>query len=114
VLTEFGGVISVVGGKWTTYRRKAVDALDAATRARLLPGAKSRTADLLLTKDDVLVAAADDTLKAGSGLQRFNQHCRQFTQARTSADVLARRIRLEFLDASAAQKAAARLRNTAR
>ncbi len=114
VLTEFGNLISVVGGKWTTYRRMAVDALDAAARARLLPGAKSQTADLVLTKDDVLVAAADGVLKEGPGLQRFNQHCRQFTQARTSTDVLARRVRLAFLDALAAQKAAASLPSTAR
>jgi glycerol-3-phosphate dehydrogenase len=48
VVTEHGGLITVVGGKWTTYRRMAVDALAAATRAGVLPGASSRTQDLAL------------------------------------------------------------------
>jgi len=113
VLTESGSLISVVGGKWTTYRRMAVDALAAATHAGILPVGRSRTANLVLTQDDMLIASADDVLKAGNGLQRFSAHCRRFTQARTEADVLARRARLEFLDAASAQRAATRLRNAA-
>lgn len=112
VLTEFGHLISVVGGKWTTYRRMAVDALDAAVHAGLLPGATSRTADLMLTKDDALIAAAEDMLKE-ENLQRFAQHCRRYTQARTPGDVLARRARLDFLDTESAQAAAASLRGAA-
>jgi len=48
VVTEHGGLITVVGGKWTTYRLMAVDALAAAARAGVLPGASSRTQDLAL------------------------------------------------------------------
>ena len=43
------GVLSVVGGKLTTYRRMAQDGVDAAVRRRLLPTARpSVTADLPL------------------------------------------------------------------
>lgn len=48
VVTEHGGLITVVGGKWTTYRRMAIDALAAAARAGLLPAAQSQTERLAL------------------------------------------------------------------
>ena len=37
------GLISVLGGKWTTYRRMAKDAIDAAARVADLPKVASRT-----------------------------------------------------------------------
>ncbi len=109
VLTEFGRVISVVGGKWTTYRRMAVDALEAAARAGLLPAGRSKTEELMLIQDEVLIAAADALPDADAELPDFAEHCRRFTQARTHADVLARRTRLAFLDAEASRRGAARL-----
>ncbi|MFI9251993.1 glycerol-3-phosphate dehydrogenase/oxidase [Streptomyces sp. NPDC053069] len=48
VLTSPGGVTTIVGGKLTTYRRMAQDAVDAATAARGLPAASSPTAALPL------------------------------------------------------------------
>ncbi|MEU8034280.1 FAD-dependent oxidoreductase, partial [Streptomyces sp. NPDC049099] len=48
VLTSPGGVTTIVGGKLTTYRRMAQDAVDAATAARGLPAAPSPTAALPL------------------------------------------------------------------
>ncbi|MEU6525369.1 glycerol-3-phosphate dehydrogenase/oxidase [Streptomyces sp. NPDC046924] len=48
VLTSSEGVVTVVGGKLTTYRRMAEDAVDAAVRVRRLPAGPSRTASLPL------------------------------------------------------------------
>jgi glycerol-3-phosphate dehydrogenase len=48
VLTSASGVVTVVGGKLTTYRRMAADAVDAAVRLRGLNGAPCRTARLPL------------------------------------------------------------------
>jgi len=48
VIAEHGGLITVVGGKWTTYRRMAIDALAAAARAGVLPAGTSRTETLRL------------------------------------------------------------------
>ncbi|MGH8908755.1 MAG: glycerol-3-phosphate dehydrogenase/oxidase [Egibacteraceae bacterium] len=48
VLTSTSGVVTVVGGKLTTYRRMAQDAVDAAVRPRGLTGAPCRTAHLPL------------------------------------------------------------------
>ena len=48
VLTSSEGVITVVGGKLTTYRRMAEDAVDAAVAARRLSAGSSPTASLPL------------------------------------------------------------------
>ncbi|MGI5460708.1 glycerol-3-phosphate dehydrogenase/oxidase [Streptomyces sp. CA-249302] len=48
VLTSSEGVITVVGGKLTTYRRMAEDAVDAAVRTRRLTAGPSPTASLPL------------------------------------------------------------------
>lgn len=48
VLTSAGGVVTVVGGKLTTYRRMAQDAVDAAVAAGGLAAGPSRTASLPL------------------------------------------------------------------
>ena len=110
VLTECGGLLSVVGGKWTTYRRMAADALDAAAQAHLLPAAESATAGLPLVQDDVLIDAAQTATTAQAALASpdFEAHCRRFTQARTRGDIVARRLRLAEADAAASQEALAR------
>ncbi|NKZ07259.1 glycerol-3-phosphate dehydrogenase/oxidase [Actinomadura latina] len=48
VLTSRDGVVTIVGGKLTTYRRMAQDAVDAVVRARGLAAGPSRTARLPL------------------------------------------------------------------
>ncbi|CAL9651707.1 glycerol-3-phosphate dehydrogenase/oxidase [Streptomyces sp. Tu 3180] len=48
VLTSSEGVVTVVGGKLTTYRRMAQDAVDTAVRVRRLPAGPSVTASLPL------------------------------------------------------------------
>lgn len=95
VLTEFGNLISIVGGKWTTYRRMAADAMAAAVRARLLSAPPAATEDLPLVVDRVLVGARRAPPDAA-----FVEHCRRFTQARTDEDLLYRRTRLGMLDAA--------------
>jgi glycerol-3-phosphate dehydrogenase len=48
VLTSPAGVVTVVGGKLTTYRRMAEDAVDAAVRRHRLPAGPCRTRTLPL------------------------------------------------------------------
>src|SRR5207342_2984374 len=48
VLTSRTGVVTIVGGKLTTYRRMAEDAVDAAVRRAGLSAAPCRTARLPL------------------------------------------------------------------
>jgi glycerol-3-phosphate dehydrogenase len=61
VLTAPNGVITVVGGKLTTYRRMAQDAVDAAVTAANLAAGKVRTANLPLVGADTrrLLAIVD-------------------------------------------------------
>ncbi len=99
VLTEFGNLISVVGGKWTTYRRMASDALAAAAEAGLVPNGVSQTQDLGLIQDSQLLAGVA-SIESVSELERFAAHCARFTQSRGPDDVVARRMRLAFLDYS--------------
>ncbi|KAL8145842.1 glycerol-3-phosphate dehydrogenase SDP6, mitochondrial isoform X2 [Apium graveolens] len=49
VCEEFPGLVTITGGKWTTYRGMAQDAVDAAIKAgKLKPNNDSLTADLRL------------------------------------------------------------------
>ncbi|HTX02424.1 MAG TPA: FAD-dependent oxidoreductase, partial [Candidatus Acidoferrales bacterium] len=47
--TDSQGLVSVLGGKWTTYRRMAKDAIDVAARNAELPNVISRTEELTLS-----------------------------------------------------------------
>jgi glycerol-3-phosphate dehydrogenase len=88
------GLVTITGGKWTTYRKMAQDAVNAAAREAHLAQTPSPTASLrlhcyeapLLMSTEARVAlAADDEM------------------ARTVEDVLARRTRALFLDAKGAR-----------
>jgi glycerol-3-phosphate dehydrogenase len=107
VLTEFGNLISIVGGKWTTYRRMAADALAAAARAGLLRPARSETGELVLVQDPLLLELATATNGGDCApFARLAAHCRHFTQARSDLDVLTRRARVAMLDKARASQLA--------
>lgn len=46
------GLLSIIGGKWTTYRRMAEETIDKAIAAGFLPNKKCITSDLKLTELD--------------------------------------------------------------
>jgi len=79
------GLVTITGGKWTTYRRMGEDAVNAALKVAELPLHPSRTEHLELVKPD---AESDPILRAIRS-----------EMARTVEDVLARRTRTLFLDA---------------
>lgn len=45
------GLLTIIGGKWTTYRLMAEEIIDRAIKAGFLPSARCITADLQLTKN---------------------------------------------------------------
>ncbi len=126
------GLVTIAGGKWTTYRKMAADTVDAAATAAGLTAAPCRTATLPLhgspgaaaqpsagryaaygTDRDALAALerADDSLA-----ERLDTRL-PYTRAevvfaarnelaRTVEDVLARRTRALFLNSEAARSAA--------
>ena len=113
------GLVSVTGGKWTTYRVIAEDTLRECQKRGLLGlGQTPRTADLPLHPvphgPDGSAAAidrlpgADATLAPGL-TEAMVRYAVRHEYARTVDDVLARRSRLLFLDAAAALRCAPRV-----
>lgn len=101
LFVEHSGLVTITGGKWTTYRRMAEDAVDKAVKVAGLDSRQSVTANLAITgsnstnseprlhpdlpytHSDIITAVRDE-------------------MARTVEDVLARRARALFLNAKAA------------
>ncbi|WP_191578974.1 glycerol-3-phosphate dehydrogenase/oxidase [Achromobacter insolitus] len=130
ILVSKAGLVTVTGGKWTTYRRMAQDVVDTAIQHQLLTQASCRTESLPLHGANGLAPSQEHagtpdsyygsdlaTLQALPGAQRMlvkasgltEAHVRfaaRFELARSAEDVLARRNRALFLDAEAAMLAA--------
>jgi glycerol-3-phosphate dehydrogenase len=115
------GMITVTGGKWTTYRLMAQQVIDLAVKKGVLPGAPCRTASLTLHgataqqggvygEDAESIAelpGADNMLVRASGLtEAQTRFAVRAELARSVEDVLARRNRALFLDAGQARRAA--------
>jgi glycerol-3-phosphate dehydrogenase len=111
-------LVSVMGGKWTTYRRMAEDAIDAAESVAGFARRPSNTAGLALEVPPGLPGSAGDDGEArltliperpGVGLLPTVGAVRRAVResfALTVEDVLARRSRVLFLDAALATAAA--------
>ena len=135
VLVSGSGLVSVTGGKWTTYRAMAEDVLTQCQNAGLLGDLPpSRTAHHILvgaSATQSVVASPAASLSAPPGVHLYGSEqalletlpgnkrwlapglseamvrfAVRFEYARTVEDVLARRSRLLFLDARAAAAAA--------
>ena len=126
------GLVTVTGGKWTTYRVMAEDAVDHAAQAGGLPERSVDTAELRLRGwvPDALVGAGpfaaygadaaavraiadDDPALAAPLHERLPTvtgaevvYAARHEQARTAADALARRTRGLFLDTAASAEVA--------
>jgi glycerol-3-phosphate dehydrogenase len=135
ILVSPSGLITVTGGKWTTYRRMGQDTIDRAQQVARLPRRTSQTLDLKLHGFALESSATSDWERQyGSDLVPLCQLSRddqgsnrdldallhprlpfrrrevvwaaRYEMARTAEDVLARRTRALFLDARAAIEAA--------
>ncbi len=95
------GLVTVTGGKWTTYRKMAEDAVNKAAEVGGLPLRPCRTADLKLAD-----AGINDEANATSPSENSVLHAVQHEMARTVEDVLARRTRALMLDTKASMQAA--------
>lgn len=117
-----GGLVTITGGKWTTYRRMAEEAVDAAEHAAGLAHRACATATLAL-HGATTQAGADcygseraliDVLPGSARLvhpglvltEAEVRHAVRHELARTVDDVLARRHRVLFFDAALAAAAA--------
>jgi glycerol-3-phosphate dehydrogenase len=110
------GLITITGGKWTTYRAMAQDCIDLAARVGSLPQRPCVTTNLpILGGDDhssiqrLIAADADDAEALDPALPETVGHVRwaaRHEAARTVDDVLARRTRALHLNARAAIRSA--------
>jgi glycerol-3-phosphate dehydrogenase len=128
IITTASGLITITGGKWTTYRKMAVDVLSLAINNGILPVTTSRTKDLPIhgarTKsndaslsnygsdaEEIMklqqAPAMNEKLVEGMAYTKAEvAWCIRDEMARTIEDILARRLRILFLNAQAAMKAA--------
>jgi glycerol-3-phosphate dehydrogenase len=132
VMISDSGLVTITGGKWTTYRRMGADAVDCAIKAGGLPDVPSATAALKLHGWRLAEHNGDDALEVyGSDRPELESLCNERPEwarplhsslpyltgevvwaarheaARCVHDVLARRTRALFLDARASSEAAA-------
>lgn len=132
ILVSPTGLVTVTGGKWTTYRRMGHDTINRACKVASLPNSVSRTLELKIhgwTADSSQAApeweqvygsdlpmlraiSAEDSNLDALLHPRLPFRAREVVwsvrneMARTVEDVLARRTRALFLDARAAIEAA--------
>ena len=133
VFASASGLVTITGGKWTTYRKMGEDAVNLAVETAGLSAGPSATHDLRLhgwverlDPSDQYAAYGSDAagiralVAADPGLaERLHPalpyDCAEVVwaarmeKARSAADVLARRTRALFLDAGAAGQAARRV-----
>lgn len=126
ILVSASGLITITGGKWTTYRRMGQDTVDKAIALGKLPTAASQTATMLIHGAQPTPDRSSHLYVYGSDLPALQQlisdeptlgqkldaalefvqaevvWAARYEMARTVEDVLARRVRVLFLDARAA------------
>ncbi len=127
IIVSDSELITITGGKWTTYRRMAQDTVNKIIQLNKIPDAQCKTADLLIHGANGTVDHSSSHLSIyGTDSKEIEKikkedptlaellHPRlEFTKAevvfavrnemaRTIEDVLARRVRVLFLDAKAA------------
>jgi len=124
------GMITMIGGKWTTYRKMGEDAVDKAVEVGGLKSGVCKTEDLAIhgsikglswddqlyfygNDKDAVLALINENPEWGKKIHPKYDYLQaqviwavQHEMARTVEDVLARRIRLLFLDAKAAIESA--------
>jgi len=130
LIVSESGLITITGGKWTTYRRMGEDTVDKAIQIANLVSKDSVTKDLPVhgskqgmdwddhlyvygSDRDKMLALVDENKEWKKKLHTKYNYLQaeviwavRHEMARTVEDVLARRVRLLFLDARAAMGAA--------
>ncbi len=112
---DASNLLTITGGKWTTYRNMAEDAIDHAIKASGLQSKKCVSQTLKLKFDRKKLVEdliREDAALSGKIHSEFEYRKAEivfavrYEMARTVEDVLARRTRILFLDAAAALECA--------
>ncbi len=97
------GLITVTGGKWTTYRKMAEDVINIAMEKNNLPARPCLTASLPLAGQDQPLPPADISNLDLPELTRAVTNAVEFEMCQTVEDYLSRRSRQLLLDAKTAR-----------
>lgn len=101
ILTDPSGLVTITGGKWTTYRSMAEEVMDVVVKQHSLRAGPSKTVDLKL--DESSAPAVARLLDPRLDFSRSDMEFAVSDEmAVTIEDILARRSRALFLDAEAA------------
>ena len=103
ILCASSGLITIAGGKWTTYRRMAEDVVDTVLRDLGGPWRSAVTADLRLEPLDYGPDASPRLHPDFPWTEQDVTNACAFELARSADDVLLRRTRLGMVDAEAAR-----------
>ncbi|MEZ5306184.1 MAG: glycerol-3-phosphate dehydrogenase/oxidase [Pyrinomonadaceae bacterium] len=108
VSIDGNGMVTINGGKWTTYRVMAKDAVDAAVKRSGMKSVSSNTENLKIAQPEEFetLGLEQRLCKDFDWTMADVVRAVRFDMARTVEDVLARRTRMLFLDAKAAIEAA--------
>ncbi|MBK8518160.1 MAG: glycerol-3-phosphate dehydrogenase/oxidase [Saprospiraceae bacterium] len=108
IVVSDSGLVTITGGKWTTYRKMARDVVNRAIRTSSLHYERSQTKSLHL-----IIKTNEDTTNQSVIIHPDFPYTTSDVHfaideemACTLEDILARRVRLLFLDAKAAMKVA--------
>lgn len=109
VITSDNGLVTITGGKWTSYRLMAQDALLEATLMHLVPARLCVTKTLPIVNDETFDAeaiekAAAEGPMADAEVVAYALYERDNEGARTAEDVLYRRLRLGQMNAERTEK----------
>jgi glycerol-3-phosphate dehydrogenase len=108
IRVEPNGMLTILGGKWTTYRNMAEDCVNRAAELAHLPQRACRTKQTPIRRLDVYPPGP--RLHAALPYTETDViHAARFEMARSVEDALARRTRSLFLNAGAALEAAPRV-----
>ena len=108
IVIEQGNLVTITGGKWTTYRRMAHrrartgDAARTARAARVCDGDAAHRRRCR-ARSGAHAAAESAGARDAAALLRYRDLARACEQARTSDDLLTRRLRIGLIDRRAAE-----------
>lgn len=102
-------MLTIAGGKWTSYRRMAEDAMLEATLRHLIEPRLCITKDLPILVDEtfnpeVIEEAACQGPENDAKVIEYALYARDFEGACTAEDILWRRLRVGVLNAARAQE----------
>ncbi|MFZ1749549.1 MAG: glycerol-3-phosphate dehydrogenase/oxidase [Saprospiraceae bacterium] len=108
ILVSDTGLVSITGGKWTTYRKMAKDVINKSIQVGGLPFVKCITKNVEVITQSLPVLSHDDVRLHPDYPYTTNDVlvAVKHEMACTLEDVLARRIRLLFMDAKVAVEVA--------